>query len=162
MPITADDFKKALRHWVSGVTVVTSKEGDRVHGMTVSAFSSVSLDPPLVLVCANQSSTTHSVIEAGGVFTVNILSSDQDEVSNVFASPKHEHCRFDHVEWEEGETGAPVIKGAVVNLECSVVSAHREGSHTIYIGQVESVHHRDAKPLLYYQGGYRTLERDGD
>ena len=157
MPIDEEAFKKALRGWASGVTVVTSRSGDKVHGMTVSAFSSVSADPPLVLVCANRSSTTHGIIEEGGLFTVNILASHQQDVSNVFASSKHEDSRLQRVGWTEGETGAPLIDQALASLECRVASAHREGSHTIYIGRVEAVHTSDAEPLVYYQGGYRSL-----
>jgi flavin reductase (DIM6/NTAB) family NADH-FMN oxidoreductase RutF len=157
MPIDQNAFKEALRGWASGVTVVTSRAGDKMHGMTVSAFSSVSADPPLVLVCANRASTTHAVIEEGGVFAVNILAEHQQDVSNLFASSKYEDSRLDRVSWTAGETGAPLIDGALASLECRVSSAHREGSHTIYIGQVESVHTSDAEPLLYYDGGYRAL-----
>lgn len=157
MAIDQEAFKKALRGWASGVTVVTSRSGDKVHGMTVSAFSSVSADPPLVLVCANRSSTTHGIIEEAGLFTVNILASHQQDVSNVFASSKHEDSRLQRVGWTEGETGAPLIDQALASLECRVASAHREGSHTIYIGRVEAVHTSDAEPLVYYQGGYRSL-----
>lgn len=157
MPIDQEAFKNALRGWASGVTVVTSRSGSRVHGMTVSAFSSVSADPPLVLICANRDSQTHAVIEEGGVFAVNILAEHQQEVSNLFASSKHEDSRLDRVRWVDGNTGAPLIDEALASLECKVASAHHEGSHTIYIGQVEAVHTRDATPLLYYQGGYRSL-----
>ena len=157
MPIDPDAFKKALRGWATGVTVVTSRAGEKVHGMTVSAFSSVSADPPLVLVCANRASTTHGIIEEGGVFAVNILAEHQQEVSNLFASSKYEDSRLERVSWTEGTTGAPLIDEALASLECRVRSAHHEGSHTIYIGQVESVHASDANPLLYYKGGYRSL-----
>ena len=129
--------------------------------MTVSAFSSVSADPPLVLVCANQASTTHSVIEEGGIFAVNILAEHQQDSSNVFASSKLEDTRLQRVPWREGETGAPLIDEALASLECKVRSAHREGSHTIYIGQVEAVHLSDSAPLLYYQGAYRDLAPKG-
>lgn len=160
MPIDQDAFKEALRGWASGVTVVTSRSGEKVHGMTVSAFSSVSADPPLVLVCANRSSTTHGIIEEGGVFAVSILAAHQQEVSNLFASSKHEDTRLQKVSWTEGTTGAPLIDEAVAALECTVASAHREGSHTIYVGRVEAVHTSDAEPLLYYKGGYRSLHCD--
>ena len=157
MPIEPDAFKDALRGWASGVTVVTSRSGHKVHGMTVSAFSSVSADPPLVLVCANQSSTTHSIIEEGGVFAVNILAAHQRDVSNVFASSKYEDSRLERVGWTEGATGAPLIDEALASLECKVASSHHAGSHTIYIGRVEAVRKTEAEPLLYYQGGYRSL-----
>ena len=160
MPVDQDAFKEALRGWASGVTVVTSRSGDKVHGMTVSAFSSVSADPPLVLVCANRSSKTHEIIEEGGVFAVNILASHQSEVSSVFASSKHEDSRLERVHWVEGSTGAPLISEALASLECTVTSTHREGSHTIYVGRVKSVILSDAEPLLYYKGGYRSLHCD--
>ncbi len=162
MPIDQQGFKKALRGWTSGVTVVTSRDGDQVHGMTVSAFSSVSVDPPLVLVCANQSSITHRIIEAGGVFAVNILASHQQDISSLFASAEHEDSRLERVAWAEGETGAPLIAEALASLECRVSSAHREGSHTIYVGSVEAAHVTDRKPLVYYQGGYRELHGGDD
>jgi flavin reductase len=161
MPIDQRAFKEALRGWTTGVTVVTSRSGDKIHGMTVSAFSSVSADPPLVLVCANRSSTTHGIIEEGGLFAVNILASHQQDVSNVFASSKNEDSRLQRVSWTEGETGAPLIDEALASLECTVASAHQAGSHTIYIGRVEAVRTTDAEPLVYYQGDYRSLHCDG-
>jgi flavin reductase (DIM6/NTAB) family NADH-FMN oxidoreductase RutF len=161
MPIDTESFRDVLRSWASGVTVVTTRAGDKMHGMTVSAFSSVSLDPPLVLVCANQSSTTHGVIEEGGLFTVNILAAHQAHISNVFASSENEDSRLESVSWSEGETGTPLIDEALACLECRVTSAHQEGSHTIYVGQVAAVHTTDAEPLLYYQGGYRALHKPG-
>lgn len=157
MPVDQEAFKQALRGWASGVTVVTSRSGDTVHGMTVSAFSSVSADPPLVLVCANRSSTTHRVIEQGGVFAVNILAAHQHEISNAFASPNDEDTRLDRVTWTEGVTGVPILDEALVALECTVTKAHREGSHTIYVGRVEAVHTSEREPLLYYKGCYRSL-----
>ncbi len=160
MPIDSAAFKEALRGWASGVTVVTSRAGKRVHGMTVSAFSSVSAEPPLVLVCANRASLTHGVIEDGGVFAVNILAEHQQDVSQLFASSELEDSRLERVGWTEGKTGAPLIDEALASLECRVASAHHEGSHTIYIGQVEAVHTTDATPLLYYDGGYRSFGCD--
>ena len=161
MPIDTESFRDVLRNWASGVTVVTTRAGDKMHGMTVSAFTSVSLDPPLVLVCASQSSTTHGVIEEGGLFTVNILAAHQADISSVFASSKNEDSRLESVSWSVGETGAPLIDEALVCLECRVTSAHQEGSHTIYVGQVEAVHTTDAEPLMYYQGAYRALHNEG-
>jgi flavin reductase len=160
MAVDQEAFKEALRGWASGVTVVTSRSGDRLHGMTVSAFCGVSADPPLVLVCANQSSTTHGIIEEGGVFAVNILAAHQQDVSNIFASSKYEDSRLQQVSWTEGETGAPLIDEGLASLECKVVSGHPEGSHTIYVGHVQAVHTTDAVPLLYYKGGYRSLHFD--
>ena len=131
-----------------------------MHGMTVSAFSSVSAEPPLVLVCTNRASTTHSIIEEGGIFAVNILAEHQREVSNLFASPEDEEMRLEKVSWTAGKTGAPLIDEALASLECRVSNAYQEGSHMIYIGQVEAVRITDAKPLIYHNGDYRSLSLD--
>ena len=154
--VDIESFKKALRCWASGVTVLTTKSGADVHGMTVSAFSSVSADPPLVLVCANQSSTTHEMIWSGKVFAVNILSGNQQTISDRFAFGDAQ-ARFEGLDWREGSTGAPLIDGALAQIECRVRSAHHEGSHTIYIGEVLAVSAQAGEPLLYFAGGYRRL-----
>lgn len=157
MSVDLDSFKQCLRRWASGVTVVTSRADGEIHGMTVSAFSSVSADPPLVLVCANRSSRTNGVIEAGGVFAVNVLARDQEELSGRFASSKTEGSRFDGVGHRIGEHGAPLLDGALVSLECRVKSAYVEGSHTIYVGEVLGAHYADKEPLVYYAGAYRNI-----
>ena len=109
MAVDAEDFKHALRRWPSGVTVVTSRAGDKIHGMTVSAFSSVSLDPPLVLVCADKASNTCPIIAAGRVFAAHILSQGQEPLSHRFASKADEWRRFEGIDWQTGVTGAPLL-----------------------------------------------------
>lgn len=156
--VDADAFKAAMRTWASGVTILTSIAEGQIHGMTVSAFSSVSAQPPLVLVCANQASFTHEVIETSGVFAVNVLAAGQEDVSNRFAMGDAAH-RFDGVPWTAGDTGAPLLDGALCNLECRVRNSYREGSHTIYIGEVMGSRTReDVAPLIYFDGGYRALK----
>jgi flavin reductase (DIM6/NTAB) family NADH-FMN oxidoreductase RutF len=157
MAVTGDEFRAALAHWASGVAIVTSAAGDRIHGMTVSAFSSVSLDPPLVLVCADKTSNTLGVIEAGGVFAANILSAGQQGLSDLFASKRDEERRFDGLAWRRGVTGAPILPGALAVLDCRVVAAHDAGDHVIYVGRVEGAEVMDGEPLLYYAGGYRGV-----
>lgn len=155
--VTPEEFKSALRCWASGVTILTSRAGEQIHGMTVSAFSSVSANPPLVLVCANQASTTHDVIHAGQVFCVNILSHGQEALSTRFAMGDAA-TRFDGVTWTEGSSGAPLLDGALAQIECRVRSAHHEGSHTIYIGEVVAAHANEVgAPLLYFDGSYRDV-----
>lgn len=156
-PIDDDAFKRALRHWASGVTVVTAAADGEVHGMTVSAFSSVSADPPLVLVCANRTSKTNEVITAGGTFAVNILEAGQSDVSTRFAMASAE-TRFTDTEWSPGLAGLPLIKGALAHMECDVQSAHDAGSHTIFIGLVKRCTVFSGKPLCYYNGGYAALD----
>ena len=176
--IDEETFKGALRTWASGVTILTSVVDDQVHGMTVSAFSSVSVVPPLILVCANQASFTHQVIQVSGVFAVNVLASDQANISTRFAMGDAAH-RFDDVPWTAGESGAPLLDGALVSLECRVRSRYNEGTHTIYVGEVNAARFRHANaqnaaappspqsrasealsPLVYFDGGYRALIHD--
>ena len=158
MPITADEFRAALSQWASGVAIVTAAAGDRVHGMTVSAFASVSLDPPLVLICADKTSDTLGVIDDGGVFAANILTSAQRALSDRFASKKDEHLRFEGLAWRRGATGAPILPGVLAALDCRVVAAHDAGDHVIYVGQVEEVRSFDRDPLLYFRGAYGGFE----
>ncbi len=155
--VDLDTFKNVMRRWPSGVTVLTSRADDSIHGMTVSAFSAVSAEPPLVLVCANRQSTTHEVIQAGGVFAVNILDASQQDVSIRFSVVPGPN-RFEGIAWSAGTTGAPLIDGALAQFECRVRSAHLEGTHTIYIGEVLAGTFRpDGEPLLYFDGSYRVL-----
>ncbi len=157
MPVTPDEFRDVLGRWASGVTIVTSRAGDRVHGMTVSAFSSVSLDPPLVLVCADKSSDTCALIAESGVFAVNILASEQDALSQRFATQRDEHRRFEGLALESAVTGSPLLPG-LASLDCTLVGSHDAGDHVIYVGRVEALRRfTDGEPLLYYCGAYRTL-----
>jgi flavin reductase (DIM6/NTAB) family NADH-FMN oxidoreductase RutF len=161
MPVTAQEFRSALARWASGVAIVTSAAGGRVHGMTVSAFASVSLAPPLVLVCADKTSNTLGLIEEGRVFAVNVLASSQQALSNRFASKKDEHLRFEGIAWRSGATGAPILAGVLAALDCRVVAAHDAGDHVIYVGAVETIELAPGEPLLYYGGAYRGLEEAG-
>lgn len=157
MSIDLDTFRQSLRRWASGVTVVTAKAGDEMHGMTVSAFSSVSAEPPLVLICANRSSRTHAVMQKAGSFAVNILAADQQDLSGRFSSSKTEGSRFEGVSHHIGTSGAPVLEGTAVTMECRTKSAYDEGTHCIYVGEIVAAHFTDKEPLVYYAGAYRGL-----
>jgi flavin reductase (DIM6/NTAB) family NADH-FMN oxidoreductase RutF len=156
--VAPDEFKQALARFASGVTVVTSRLGERLHGMTVSAFASVSLEPPLVLVCADKSSDTHALIARSGVFAVNVLAAGQEALSNRFASKRDEERRFEGVAWRGGATGSPLLPGVLASLDCKVESAHEAGDHVIYVGRVEAVASSDAEPLVYFGAAYRSLQ----
>jgi len=160
MTVTADAFRDALACWASGVTIVTSCHDEVVHGMTVSAFASVSLDPPLVLVCADKGSETHGVIAASGHFAVNVLGEGQRALSDRFARAKDEHLRFEGVAWGRAVTGAPLLDEALVSIDCRTEAAHDAGDHVIYVGRVEALRRREGEPLLYYRGRYRSLARN--
>jgi len=150
----AEQFKRALAHWASGVTIVTSRHGSRVQGMTVSAFSSVSLDPPLVLVCAEQTSITNQLIRASSVLGVSVLSAGQQALSNLFASKALEHQRFRDLQCLDGTTGCPRIPGALAWLDCRVVRVVEAGDHHLYVAEPETVEVAGGEPLLYFRGSY--------
>ena len=162
MAVSVESFKKVLSRWATGVTIVTARAGDRVHGMTVSAFAEVSLEPPLVLVCADKSSNTHQLIAEGGVFAVNVLSEDQSALSRRFASKKDEDRRFDGLDCPSGATGAPYIPGALASLDCRVIDTHDAGDHVIYVGRVVETRLSDRDPLVYYAGAYGSVARRDD
>ena len=157
MTISPDDFKHSLAAWPSGVAVLTSCSGNRIHGMTVSDFSGASLSPPLVAVCCQLGSITTDLIAEGRCFGVNVLAADQQEISDRFSSEKLEHVRFETVKYRRATTGAPLLEGAVVNLDCRLVSTYEAGDHVIYLGEVESADVHDREPLVYWKGGYREL-----
>lgn len=157
MAISADEFKTALRRWASGVTIVTARAGDRIHGMTVSAFSAVSLDPPLVLVCADKGANTTPLIAEGGVFAANVLAAGQEALSNRFASKKEEWRRFEGLEWGTLATGAPILPGVLAALDCRLVATHDAGDHLIYVGSVEAIVASEQPPLIYFEAAYHQV-----
>jgi flavin reductase (DIM6/NTAB) family NADH-FMN oxidoreductase RutF len=158
MPISSEDYRDALRHFPSGVTVVTIKAGDVVHGLTVSAFASVSPDPPLVAVIVDHRHQAHTLLERPGAsFAVNILRQDQTELSNRFAWLQDEE-RFQEGLWETAVTGAPVLPTALAWIDCSLVDRYAAGTHSIYTGLVEaSSSSAEGQPLVYWNRGYRHL-----
>jgi flavin reductase (DIM6/NTAB) family NADH-FMN oxidoreductase RutF len=160
MTVTSEAFRDALRHFPAGVTIVTLKSGERVHGLTVSAFASVSPDPPIVAVIIDRKHTAHELLsEDGASFAVNILGEDQIELSNRFAWSK-EADRFALGSWTTAATGAPVLADAVAWLDCTIHERHPAGTHTVYLGlvQASSVPRPDGKPLVYWNRDYRRLE----
>ncbi len=158
MAISAEEFRAALGSWSSGVTIITARAGDEIHGMTVSDFSGASLDPPLALVCAARTSVTTGLIEKGRCFGVNVLRSDQSDLSNRFASKKDEFRRFEGIETWEAGSGAPLLEQALVNLDCRLVATHEAGDHLLCVGEIDSVRVNDGEPLLYFRGAYGRFE----
>jgi flavin reductase (DIM6/NTAB) family NADH-FMN oxidoreductase RutF len=156
MPVDDALFKLAMSHFASGVTVVTTAHEGAAYGMTVASFASLSLTPPLVLICIEKSVKSHEAIAAAEKFGVNILAEDQSEISNRFASKKVED-RFAGVAWSRGELGMPLLDGAICSLECRVHNQLPGGDHTIFVGEVVGVRTHEAKPLVYFRSGYREL-----
>lgn len=156
------DFRRALACFASGVTVVTaSGNGRGPVGITVSAFCSVSLEPPLILVCLdNRTGAIARFIDPGAPFAVNVLAEGQEQVSRDFAGPQsydmHGHASV------TGTVGAPLLTGAAASLECLTHAVHDGGDHRIVVGRVEAIRCREgARPLVYFQGGYRKLGEQG-
>jgi flavin reductase (DIM6/NTAB) family NADH-FMN oxidoreductase RutF len=160
MPIPSETYREALRFFPSGVTVVTLRVGDVIHGLTVSAFASVSPDPPLIAVVIDHRHKASELFEKdGAVFAVNFLRQDQMELSNRFAWLKDED-RFKAGDWRTAVTGAPILWDALAWLDCTVSSSQEAGTHTIYVGEVQDarVPDEDGRPLVYWNQGYRRLQ----
>ena len=156
MPVDSADFRRALCQFAAGVTVVTTRDArGRSLGLTVTAFASVSLDPPLVLVCVDHRSEAHVGFREAGLFGVSILAEGQEDVSRRFAAGGP--AKFKGLTLATGTTGVPLIPGAVAHLECRVKSTHEAGDHHIYVGEVLAVDVKPGRPLLYHDRDYRKL-----
>lgn len=155
--IDPDSFRAILGRFAAGVTVITTRDDARDYGMTVSAFCSVSLSPPLVLACVGREAEMHPAIMRAPHFGVSILSSTQEALSRRFSVELPD--RFAGVGYRRAESGVVLLDDALAHLDCRVVDRHDAGDHTIVIGQVEGGSVRHATPLLYYRGGYAQLER---
>jgi flavin reductase (DIM6/NTAB) family NADH-FMN oxidoreductase RutF len=158
MPASPADFKAALGRFPAGVTVITVAGAEGDHGMTASAFCSLSLDPPLILVCVHKGNRTHALLEAADGFAVNILAQDQMDLSNRFAGwgPQPED-RFEGLGDTRGPvSGARYLPGAITSLDCTKYGTRDGGDHTIFLGQVEGTVLRgddaDLRPLIYFKG----------
>jgi flavin reductase (DIM6/NTAB) family NADH-FMN oxidoreductase RutF len=156
MSIDPAKFRSALGRFASGVTVVTTKDKEgHMHGITVSAFCSVSLEPPLVLVCIDRTAGSHHAFREKEFFVVNVLNEHQQHLSDQFAS--HLPDKFAGIEYFENAGGVPVLKDALVNLECRLVFTFDTGDHTIFVGEIQEAIIRDGNPLIYFHGNYRKL-----
>jgi flavin reductase (DIM6/NTAB) family NADH-FMN oxidoreductase RutF len=154
--IDESEFRRVIGHFATGVAVVTTHcGGDGTGcGLTVSAVSSVSLDPTLILVCVDRASDTHGWLEKSGVFAVNVLEEGKGEtVARRFAGSATED-KFRGLAWRTEHTGAPVLDDALAWLDCRVTAVLPGGDHTIFVGEVVAADAREGTPLLYYRGGY--------
>jgi flavin reductase (DIM6/NTAB) family NADH-FMN oxidoreductase RutF len=159
MVVDSKTFREALGRFATGVSVVTAPaaNGGAV-GVTISSFTSLSLEPPLVLFCIGRASTSHRTLVASPVFGVNILSADQERLSEVFAGAADD--KFDGLAVSAGLNGVPLLAGCLANLECCLIAVHPGGDHDIVVGQVEAVHLGEGEPLLRFRGGYRQIAGD--
>ena len=161
MAVSGGAFRDVMSHWATGVTVVTTCHDGEIHGMTVNSFSSLTAEPPLVLFCADRSAHTYGLVEASGVFAVNVLSASQEELSNLFAGryPERDADRFADVAYRQAATGAPILQGSLGYLDCRVVARYPQGTHTIFVGAVAAAEllQPEVPPLLYYHRRYRQF-----
>jgi flavin reductase (DIM6/NTAB) family NADH-FMN oxidoreductase RutF len=150
------EFRRTLGCFATGVTVITATDEEgKPRGLTANAFSSLSLDPTLILVCVDHRSDTFPVIGQADAFAVNILGEDQREISQRFARKGED--KFDGVPHHSGTLGTPIIDGALAVIECLRHEAYEAGDHTIFIGNVQHIEHAPGKPLLFFRGNYANL-----
>jgi flavin reductase (DIM6/NTAB) family NADH-FMN oxidoreductase RutF len=159
--VTPDEFRAALGRFASGVTVITVETPTgEVHGMTANAFCSVSLRPPLVLVCIDHLAETYLHIRERRQFGVSVLKEEQEALSEFFADPERNHDAAYRlgIRYRPMQSGVPVLQDALANLDCSVVHDYQGGDHTIFVGEVQEVNAAEGAPLLYFRGRYRICE----
>ena len=160
LPVTIDPtyFRHVMRKFATGVTVLTVREGNHIHGMTANAFASVSLSPTLVLVCVQKDTATHAFVSRAGNLAMNILSAEQETIARRFAKQIVVSTDpFADVAYHSAATGAPIIDDCIAYVDCRVVAAHDAGDHTIFVGEVQDAGYgsaRDHTPLLWLDGKY--------
>ena len=157
LPPDAATYRTVLGHFATGVVIVTAMDGDEPVGMACNSFTSVSLEPPLVLFCAAKSSTTWPRIQAAGKWAANILDEDGEEVCRLFAQKGAD--RFARIAYAPGRTGSPILEEALAFADCETIAEHDAGDHVIVVGRViELGYQHEGKPLLFYRGGYGRYE----
>lgn len=160
MSATSAEFRKAMGCFGTGVTIITLDDQGTVHGMTANAFSSVSLDPQLVLVCVDRRARTHAHLHAKKRFGINVLAADQRVISEFYSRSPGDHIAAEReagARFERTAHGTPVLQGGLAYLECRLHTVEDAGDHTIFIAEVEDVVVRDGDPLLFYRGKYRQI-----
>jgi flavin reductase (DIM6/NTAB) family NADH-FMN oxidoreductase RutF len=157
--ITAQEYRAVMRNLVSGVTIVTTELDGQPYGMTATSFTSVSLEPMLVQVCLEKDSRTHHAVKGSRDMAINILAAGQEQIARQFAAPGS--TGFDNCEIAAGETGLPLIAGAIGHLECRVVQEFEGGDHTIFLAEVAAGKAGEGTPLVHFRGDYQTMDEKG-
>lgn len=163
MPVSIDDFRGVMSRWTTGITVITTADGERRHGMVASSFTSVSTDPITVLFCADHGTRTYPLVKQAGVFAVNILTTQQEDTFWTFAGRKGDPAadRFAELEVFTAETGAPILQGCIAWLDCKVLAEYPGGNtHSIFVGEVQALgfaEGEDEAPLVYFNRKVRHL-----
>ncbi len=159
MAVDPETLRTVMRHWTTGVAILTARDGAHVHGMTVNSFTSVALDPPLVLACVERAVRTHALVDRSRAFALSILCEGQQTLSDRFAGRDTEHQdRFEGLRTHTAITGAPILAENMGWLDCVVVAAHEAGTHTIFVAEVVAAKVQDgSRPLVYFDRDYHTL-----
>ena len=155
-PVTGEEFRKACGRFATGVTIASVMDAKGApHGLTVSSFTSVSLDPPLILICLGHAVAAIHHFRSATHFGINVLAEDQRPLSDHFARKGHD--RFEGTEWYQGASGVPLMPGVLAAIECAVHRIVPMGDHDILVGEMLHAHVRDGQPLLYFASSYRHL-----
>jgi len=157
VPVSIEAFKAANRRFATGVAIVTTRNGDAIHGFTVNAFASVTAEPPTVLICVNRTARAHPIITESGSFCVNILALEQKPLAEKFQSGEP-HERFNDVVHRSGPSGSPILDGVLAYFDCKVDEELNSGTHTIFIGTVLEAGEREGAPLGYFDRAYRDFK----
>jgi len=164
MTVSPEELRSVFRQWASGVTVVTASLDGALHGMTVSSFSSVSLEPPLISVNIERRTRTFSLMSEAGAFAISILANDQQDLAQHFGGgiPDTEE-RLDGLSYQLGPLGSPLLEGCLASMECRVQASLPAGTHSIFVGEVTTWKIQRGKlPLVYWQRDYQDLEGKSD
>jgi len=156
MALDAREIRNVMGHFATGVTVITTSDiTGKPFGLTVNSFTSLSLNPPLVVVCVDKTVDCYSCFDESKVFAVNVLSEDQEELSRRFATKGIE--KFAGIQWRMGEHGLPLLDGVIGTIECKVTRSYEGGDHTIFLGEILSATAKGDRPLLFFKGTYHRL-----
>lgn len=154
----SQELRRVMGHFATGVTVVTTKDGeDTPFGLTANAFASLSLNPPLVLVCVDKAAQCYSCFEDSKIFAINVLGEGQEEISRRFATKGAQ--KFNGIPWHKSESGLALLDGAIGHIECKVVYSYGGGDHTIYVGEVLRAKTTGERPLIFFRGEYHRLPK---
>jgi flavin reductase (DIM6/NTAB) family NADH-FMN oxidoreductase RutF len=154
--IDLQELRRVMGHFATGVTVVTTKDGeDTPFGLTANAFASLSLNPPLALICVDKAAQCYSCFECSKIFAINVLGEGQEEISRRFATKGAQ--KFNGIPWHKSESGLALLDGAIGHIECKVVHTYDGGDHTIYVGAVLRAATTGERPLIFFRGKYHRL-----
>jgi flavin reductase (DIM6/NTAB) family NADH-FMN oxidoreductase RutF len=156
MPVDARELRRVMGCFATGVTIITTRDaGGQPYGLTANAVTSVSLTPPLLLICVDRKAETFPHFFDSKLFVLNILAENQEELSRRFATSGGD--KFGGVAYRLGRFGTPILQGTLGHVECRIVETHEAGDHVIHLGEVEHAESGDGRPLIFFRGGYRQL-----